>query len=156
LGAAFLDLNAFYYGYPDHDPRPGSPRYSTFEGNAKLSRQWNDLTLSGSLSWSPNFLGNGQSWDAEIGLSRTILPWLSASSHFGRQWEARWSSVPSSGFPYAYGDAGLTATSGPWSFDVRYSASSLSRPQCLLVIGGRNWCEAGAILTLSYAIGEPH
>jgi hypothetical protein len=84
------------------------------------------------------------------GSTRSVV---TAKTSFGRQWEARWTSAPSSGFPYAYGDLGVTASTGPWALDLHYSASSLSKLQCLLAVNGRHWCEPGAILTMSYAVG---
>jgi uncharacterized protein (TIGR02001 family) len=149
-----LDLTAYYYGYPDHHPRTGSPRYSTFEANLKLSRQWGAATLNAGASWSPNFLGNGEAWDLETGVSYGATFWLSLVGHLGCQWERRWNGLAESGFPYVYGDIGLTATHKTWTLDLRYATTTLSRAECALTEGGRNWCEGGFILTLSYGIGS--
>lgn len=149
-----LDLTAYYYGYPNHHPRTGSPRYSTFETNAKFSRQWGAATLNAGASWSPNFLGNGEAWDLETSVSYSATSWLSIVGHLGRQWERRWNGLAEGGFPYVYGDIGLTATHKTWTLDLRYAATTLSRGECALTAGGRNWCEGGFILTLSYAFGS--
>ncbi len=152
LGWGELGLNAYYYAYPNHHPGAGSPHYSTFETSAKLSRTWRTLVATAAVSWSPNFLANGQSWDLEFGVSHELNPWLTLAGHFGRQWESRWDPVRGSGFPYAYGDIGVTARYREWSFDLRYVATSLARQQCLSAVGGRDWCEGGLILAATYLI----
>lgn len=154
FGLMEVDLNAYYYAYPDHDPSRGRPSYSTLEGSGKVGRQWRAFRVSGTVAWSPNFLANGQSWDAELGASYQISAWLSMSTHAGQQREKMWDSRSVSGFPYTYGDVGLTATAEKWSFDLRYTLTSLSRLQCLTAIGGAKWCQGGFVLSLSYAMGN--
>lgn len=149
-----LALITYYYAYPNHQPGPGSPRYSTIETNAKFSRQWDAIGLSAAIAWSPNFLANGEAWDVEIGASYTVTPWLTVGGHLGQQWEERWNRLPGSGFPYGYGDVGLTANADAWSLDLRYNATTLSSTQCLMAIGGANWCESGFVVSLSYAFGH--
>lgn len=150
-GAISLDLNAFYYSYPNHDPRPGSPRYSTFEANAKLSRRWRRCTVDGALSWSPDFLANGESWDSESGLSCDLSAWLIFSGHLGAQWEKRWNGPAAAGFPYRYADLGATISRGPWTVDLRYETTTLSPSQCLRAVGSRDWCTDTMIATVRYA-----
>jgi uncharacterized protein (TIGR02001 family) len=154
LGWGTLDFDVSYYGYPDHEPTADGPRYSSLEIGAKLTHEWDALSASAAVSWSPNFLGNGEALDFEAGATRDLAPWLRVSGHAGRQWTKDWDRDPGGGFPYSYADIGATATKGKLSLDLRYEATSLSKPQCLLTQGGRDWCQGTFVLTLAYAMGS--
>jgi hypothetical protein len=92
--------------------------------------------------------------DIEVGATRDIAPWLVLSGHAGRQWIELWDRSANAGFPYSYADFGATATKGRLSLDLRYEATSLSKAQCLLTQGGRDWCQGAFVLTLAYALGK--
>jgi uncharacterized protein (TIGR02001 family) len=154
LGWGVLDLEAIYYGYPDHHPSKGSRTYSSWELSGKLTHDWDAWSGSLAISWSPDFVGNGAAWDVEAGAARDITSWLAVSGHAGRQWIDRWDRLAHIGFPYSYADIGATATRGRFSLDLRYEVTTLSKTQCLLTEGAPDWCNGGFVLTLTYALGK--
>lgn len=154
LDDAGLDFAVTYFGYPDHRPRIASPRYSMLELSGKASGEWKGLSLSAFAAWSPDFFGEaGPAWDVEGSLSYPIASWLTASAHLGRQWARDWDRTAGSGFPYSYGDFGLTASNARFAIDLRYVATDLSRSECLISQGAIEWCGANVTLTLRYTFG---
>lgn len=148
-----FDLQATYYAYPDHR-RARDVRYSMIELSALATWQWERWTATGFVAWSPDYFGEtGPAWYGAAGLSYTIADWLSVSANAGVQEIAAFDRIPGTGLPYAHGDIGLAATSGPVSLDLRLVATSLSAAQCLRSQGGVRWCEPGVVATLSYAVG---
>jgi uncharacterized protein (TIGR02001 family) len=145
-----LDVSGNYYAYPNHHPKPGSPRYSSLEFIGDLSRTWRCITLTGTAAWSPNYFGDGSSWYVAGGFSYRITDWLSASATVGEQGERAWDGSTLSGYPYTHWDAGLTATFGALSIDARYITSSLSRSSCLLTQGSERWCSGALVASVSY------
>jgi len=145
-----FDVSLNYYGYPDHHPKPGSSRYSSFEGIASVSRTWDALTLSGTAAWSPEYFGGGPAWYVAGTASYRMNDWLTASATLGEQGSRTWGDTPGSGYPYTHWDAGVTATFGGLSFDARYGGASLSERACLLTQGGRDWCASALVLSVSY------
>lgn len=155
LRGTIVDFAATYYSYPIRNRPAGAPRYSFAEASVKASHSWGDLTLSAEGAWSPNSFGEtGTSWYLGVGIFYQLRDWLSASANIGRQWVQDIDAISGSGFPYTHWDAGLTATYDKFSLDLRYVDTSLSPAECLLGLGGRDWCKAGAVATLSFATGE--
>jgi uncharacterized protein (TIGR02001 family) len=153
LAGTDLSISLYYYAYPNHDSGPGGVRYSTFEGDVSASRTFDRFTLSASASWTPDSFGqNGVAWTGALGGSYELAGWLSASGHVGEQWVPAWAAVPGSGYPYAYWDAGFTATKGPASFDLRYVGTNLSPTACASTQGNRNWCGGGVVATVSFKV----
>jgi uncharacterized protein (TIGR02001 family) len=153
LDGTGLDLEAIYHAYPDHHPVHGGIRYSAFEAIATASHTWDAFSMTGTVAWSPDNVGEtGTSWYLAGGASYAITPWLSASTNVGIQWMHRFDIVPDAGYPYTAWDTGLTARHGDWSLDLRYEDTDLDGPQCLLSFGGTHWCQAGVVATMSYAI----
>ena len=155
LRGTIVDFTVTYYSYPIRNRPDGAPPYSFAEASVKASHSWGDFTLNAQAAWSPNSFGEtGTSWYLTAGVSYRLLDWLSASANAGRQWVQDIDALSGSGFPYTHWDAGLTATYDRLSLDLRYVDTSLSPDECLLGVGGRDWCSAGAIATLSYATGK--
>jgi uncharacterized protein (TIGR02001 family) len=155
LRGTIVDFAVTYYSYPLRNRPHAAPLYSYAEAIMKASHSWGDFTLNGETAWSPNSFGEtGMSWDLRAGASYQLLDWLSASANIGRQWVKDTDAVPGSGYPYTHWDAGLTASYRKLSLDLRYVDSTLSRRECLLSVGGADWCEAGAVATLSYTFGD--
>ena len=50
LAGTDLNLQAYYYAYPDHEGLPGSATYSYVEGIAALSHTFDQLTLTASVA----------------------------------------------------------------------------------------------------------
>gem|GEM_PF-2238371 len=155
LRGTIVDFVVTYYSYPIRNRPSGAPRYSFVEASAKASRSWGDFTLDGEVAWSPNSFGEtGTSWYVRTGATYQVLDWLSASGNVGRQWVHSIDTVPGSGFPYSHWDAGLTGTYEKFSLDLRYVDNDLSKSECLVGFGARDWCSATAVATLSYTTGE--
>lgn len=149
-----LDIQAFYYSYPDHDRSHGGPMYSLFEGVGTVSHTWDRFTATGTLAYSPNYFAqSGVAWYSWLGVSYKIADDLSASGNVGHQSVHEWDSIGMSGFPYVNWDLGLTATRGPFALDVRYITTTLSGRQCALTEGGAHWCQGAIVAALSYTFG---
>ena len=79
-----IDLGFVYYTYPGAND---SLNYDFFEYRAALGYEWELLSLSGSVNYSPqNYAGSGDStymsYDAEV----PLLHGIGLSAHVGRQW----------------------------------------------------------------------
>ena len=146
-----LSISLYYYAFPNHDSVPGGVRYSSFEAIVSASRTFDRFTLSATSSWSPDSFGqNGPAWTTTLGGSYELADWLTASGNLGQQWVPAWDSTPDSGYPYAYWDAGLTATKGPVSFDLRYVGTNLSPAECAFTQGNPNLCGGGVVATVAF------
>jgi uncharacterized protein (TIGR02001 family) len=155
LRGTIVDFTIAYYSYPIRSRPSGAPPYSFVEASAKVSHSWGDFTLNGEIAWSPNSFGEtGQSWYVRAGAAYQVRDWLSASANIGRQWVKDLDAIAGSGFPYTHWDVGLTAAYDKFSLDVRYVDNDLSKDECLVGVGARDWCAASAIATLSYTMGE--
>lgn len=149
-----INLQAFYYSYPNHDRSGGGPMYSLFEGVGTVSHTWDRFTATGTLAYSPDYFAqSGVAWYGAFGASYKIADDLSASGNVGHQSIREWDSVGMSGFPYVNWDLGLTATRGPFALDVRYITTTLTGRQCTLTQGGANWCHGALVAALSYSYG---
>ena len=155
LEAAELNVEAYYYAFPNHHLPAGGERYSFFEGIATLSHEWDWLTVKGTFAWSPNFSGGtGNAWYAAGGISVPLTDWLSLNGTFGVQAVALWDHRSASGFPYTHWDAGVTARWKQFSLDLGLVGTSLSPKQCLIASGGKTWCNNGVVVTATYAFGK--
>jgi uncharacterized protein (TIGR02001 family) len=151
-----LNVEAYYYSFPDHHPAPGGETYSWFETIAQFSRNFGKLGVSVTGAWSPNFYEeNGTGWYASGKAVYALTDWLSLSAVAGRQSAAHLNSAET-GFPYTHWDAGATAAYGNFSLDVRYSDTNISRDQCeeLNEDESVHWCGATVLVSLTYDIGE--
>jgi uncharacterized protein (TIGR02001 family) len=149
-----INLQAFYYSYPNHDRSRGGPMYSLFEGVATVSHTWDRFTANGTLAYSPDYFAqSGVAWYSALGASYKITDDLSASGNVGHQSIHEWDAIGMSGFPYVHWDLGLTATRGPFALDVRYITTTLNGRQCALTEGGANWCHGALVAALSYTYG---
>lgn len=147
-----VDISGYYYAYPHHNRRPGSPIYSTLEGLVSLGRELGPVTVNVTAAWSPNYAGEtGIAWDIETGANYPIFDWLNASGHLGEQWVHEWNIMRGAGYPYTYWDVGFNASHGPLSFDLRFIGTNLSGPQCALTRGGRSWCGNAVVASVAYA-----
>jgi uncharacterized protein (TIGR02001 family) len=150
LDGTRLAFDVFYYAYPDHRPRRGSPRYSSVEFFGEAGRSWGDLGLRATVAWSPEYFGHGPAWYLAGTVSYRLTDWLAASGTVGEQGVAGWGTA--AGYPYRHWDAGFTATFGRIALDARYVTSDLSRDACVLTQGGRSWCSGALVASLSYRI----
>src|SRR5262249_41299918 len=112
LGDGFdLNVEPYYYAYPDHNSKKAGFHDSYFELINTLTKSFDKLTLTGVVAWSPDFFGQtGTGWWVVGGASYAVNDWLSVSGNVAHQWVHDldpFSSVI--GFPYTEWDLGATA-----------------------------------------------
>jgi uncharacterized protein (TIGR02001 family) len=149
-----LNIQPYYYAYPDHDEDVTGLRYSYFELITGLTHKFGDLTLGVMGAYSPEwFAESGTGWWLAGSASYTVTDWLSLSGNLGRQWAHGFNTTTGAGFPYYYWDAGFTATWRQFAFDVRYIDTDLSKDECGVVngAGNANWCSATVVGTLTWS-----
>ncbi|HSZ74956.1 MAG TPA: TorF family putative porin [Rhizomicrobium sp.] len=151
-----LNVEEYYYSYPDHHPLPGGEIYSWFETIAKFGHTFGDFALTATAAWTPNYYEeNGTGFYVAGTAEWALTDWLSLSGTLGRQSAAHLNGAET-GFPYAHWDAGATAAYENFSLDIRYSDTNISRDQCesLNEDAGVHWCGATVLVTLTYDVGE--
>jgi uncharacterized protein (TIGR02001 family) len=151
LGGTDLNLEAYYYAYPDHEGLPGSATYSYVEGIAALSHTFDQLTLTGTVAISPDYFG-GTGTGVWLGgnASYVVNDWVTISGNVGHQWAAQLDNQ-GYGYPYTHWDLGATVAWNGISLDVRYVDTDISKAECQYFNGPRNnWCGATVIGTLTY------
>jgi uncharacterized protein (TIGR02001 family) len=157
LGDGFdLNVEPFYYAYPNHNAKKAGVRDSYFELVNTLTKTMGRLTLDGVVAWSPDYFGEtGTGWWVAGGASYALNDWLSLSGNAGHQWVHDLDPFHSTiGFPYTEWDLGATATWHHFALDARYFDTSISKTKCAALYGPGNggWCTATAVVTLSYSI----
>jgi uncharacterized protein (TIGR02001 family) len=149
-----LSLQVYYYAYPDHHPKSGSPRYSAFEASAEFSHSLGPVEVKAAAAWSPEFFGEtGRAVSLSLNASYPLTENVSLSGTFGQQWVAAWDRAPGAGFPYRYWDIGVSRAFRHFTMDLRATGTSLNAGQCALTQGRATWCETGLIATLAYGFG---
>lgn len=155
LGDGFdLNVQPYYYGYPDHDAARAGFHDSYFELITTLTRSIGKVTAAGTVAWSPDwFAETGTGWWINANASAPINDWLSVSGNLGRQ-SARDLDGRGLGFPYVTWDFGATAKWRSFALDLRYTDTSISKEACAAFSGPRNgrWCGAAILATLTYLI----
>jgi uncharacterized protein (TIGR02001 family) len=151
IAGSDLNLEAYYYSYPDHDGLPGTANYSYVEGIAALSHTFDALTVTGTVAVSPAYFGETGTgvW---IGGNATyaLNDWISISGNVGHQWVNELDNV-GIGFPYTHWDLGATATWNGFAFDVRYIDTTISKAECEAFNGARNnWCGPTVVGSITY------
>lgn len=152
-----LNVEAYYYSYPDyHGPKDGA-KASFFEAIGQLTHNFGDLSLTGSWAYSPALsLGNGTGNDLSGTAAYTLNDWVTLSADLGHQWaqNAKYGGV---GHGYTHYDAGATVTYHAVSLDLRYAGTDLGARACAFYMGNADDhpCAGGFTATLSYAIGAP-
>jgi uncharacterized protein (TIGR02001 family) len=141
-----LNVEAYYYAYPDHNSKASGVTDSFYETIVQLSHSWGNFTGTLSGAQSPDFFGDtGTAWWMGATGAYTINDWLSLSGNAGHQW------VNHTG--YTHWDLGLTATYRNFSLDARYVDTDLNAAACRTFTGGKaTWCSSGFTATLSYNI----
>jgi len=154
LGGTDLNVEAYYYAYPDANPIfLGPKKASYFEGIFQLSHSFGDLALTATGAVSPEFsLGGGTGGYIEGTASYPLTDWLSISGNVGHQW------VDAAPADYTHFDLGLTATWRHWSLDVRANGTDLNKSNCSFYMGAallnNSICTTGVVATLTYNIAD--
>ena len=154
LGGYDLNVEAYYYAYPDADNSIlGPKKASYFEGIFQLSHSFGDLALTATGAVSPEFsLGGGTGGYVEGTASYPILDWLSISGNVGHQW------VENAPTDYTHFDIGLTATWRHWALDVRANGTDLNSAGCGFYMASsfanNSVCTTGVVATLTYNIPD--
>lgn len=128
-----FDFGFIYYGYPNQDNN-GLPNVDMFELKASVSRAIvKDLTLTGTVYWSPDYSGEvGQTWTVEGGISAALPVWgLTLSGTVGHvmcdDTDHRFSAAFNSD-NYSYWNVGLAKTFREhYTFDVRYWGTNVDK-----------------------------
>ena len=149
LGGTDLNVEAYYYSYPDYRPG-GGPAASYYETIVQLTHAFGPLTLTATGAMSPQFsLGGGDGWYVSGLASFAVTDWLSVSGTVGHQW------VDATTHDYTHYDVGATATWHAWSLDARYVGSDLGLAGCAFYMPGTaNACSGGFVATLNYNIAD--
>jgi len=145
-----LNIQAYYYSYPDYGHFFGPKNASYYETIVQLSHSFGALSLTLTGAWSPEWsLGGGNGYYVEGTASYAVNGWLSISGNAGHQW------VDATAYDYTHWDLGATVTYGNWALDARYAGTDLSPEEC-----GGYWmitkgaCSATVIGTLTYNIPD--
>jgi uncharacterized protein (TIGR02001 family) len=148
LDGTDLNVEAYYYAYPDFNNFGVIPKASYFEGIAQLSHTFDALTLTGTFAWSPEFsLGGGDGEYLEGTASYAVNDWLSISGNVGHQWVA---AAPSD---YTHWDVGATASWHNFALDARYVDTDIGAGACAgFWMGTPHACSGGFVGTITYNI----
>jgi uncharacterized protein (TIGR02001 family) len=131
LDGTDLNVEAYYYSYPEAD-FPGT-KASYFEFQGALSHTFDKLTLTAFGAYSPEWsLSGGEGWYGALTESYALTDWLSISSTVGHQWVAL---APKD---YWHWDVGLTATWKSFTLDVRYIGNDITPAATSFWVGTNN------------------
>ncbi len=123
LGGTDLNIEAYYYSYPDYG-LPG-PKASYFEMQGYLSHTFDKLTLTAVGAYSPEWsLQGGDGWYAAGTAAYALTDWLSLSGTVGHQW------VKAAPTDYTHYDVGATLIWRSWTLDLRYVGNDISKSDC--------------------------
>lgn len=150
LGGTDLNVEAYYYSYPDYNPA-GGPKASYFEMQGYLSHTFDKLTLTATGAYSPEWsLSGGDGWYGAATAAYAINDWLSVSGTVGHQW------VKQAPTDYTHYDFGATATFKSWSLDLRYVGNDIGKANCTAYwMGGTsNACGDTVKLNVTYNIAD--
>lgn len=148
LGGTDLNVEAYYYSYPDAN-FPGT-KASYFEGMGQLTHSFDKLTLIVTGAWSPEWsLSGGTGGYVSGNASYAVLDWLSISGTVGHQWVEK---APSD---YTHWDIGATATWKSWVLDVRYIGNDIGSGSCAAFwMATPNACDDTVMATLTFNISD--
>jgi uncharacterized protein (TIGR02001 family) len=122
LGGTDLNVEAYYYAYPDYESYGLTDDASYFEIQTYLTHTFGKLTLTATGAYSPEWsLGLGDGWYGAGTASYPLTDWLTASATVGHQWVQ---GIPND---YTHWDIGLTAVYKSFSLDVRYIGNDIEK-----------------------------
>ena len=147
LGGTDLNIEAYYYSYPDAIFPVTASYYETI---VQLSRSFGDLSLTITGAHSPEWsLEGGTGWYVAGNAAYALTDWLSISGTVGHQ------SVELAPAEYTHYDVGLTATWKSWSLDVRYVGNDIGSGNCAAFwMGTPKACKDNVVATLTYNVSD--
>lgn len=154
LGGSDLNVEAYYYAYPDADTSILGPKRASYvEGIFQLSHGFGDLALTATGAVSPQYsLGGGTAGYIGGTASYPVTGWLSLSGNVGHQW------VQAAPTDYTHFDLGLTATWRRFVLDVRANGTDLDTVGCNFYMTSSVFnsgiCTTGVVGTLTYNIPD--
>lgn len=149
LGGTDLNVEAYYYTYPDYG-LPG-PKASYFEMQGYLSHTFDKLTLTATGAYSPEWsLGAKTGWYGAGTAAYALTDYLSISGTVGHQW------VELAPKDYTHYDFGATFTFKSWTLDVRYVGNDISKADCssFWMGGTKNACDDTVKANLTFNIAD--
>jgi uncharacterized protein (TIGR02001 family) len=150
LDGTDLNVEAYYYAYPDFNTFGVLPKASFYETIVQLSHGFGAVTTTVTGTWSPQFtLGSGDGFYVAGNASWAVTDWLAISGTVGHQWIEL---APGSG--YTHWDIGATATWKNLVFDARYVDTDIGTGACVgfYMPGFHNNCGGGFVGTVTYNI----
>ena len=149
LDGTDLNIEAYYYTYPDANKVALGATASYYETIAQLTHVFGPLTLTLTGSNSPEWaLHAGTAWYVEGTAAYTISDWLSISGNLGHQW------VDAAPSDYTHYDIGATATWKSWTLDARYVGNDIKASAASFWIGTPGGTKDGFVATITYNIAN--
>ncbi len=148
LDGTDLNIEAYYYAYPDFKTFGVLPNASYYETITQLSHTFGPVSLTATGAWSPQFsLGGGNGWYASGNAAWAVTDWLSISGTVGHQW------VDAAPTDYTHWDIGATATWNNLVFDARYVDTNIKAGACAgFWMPTPHACSGGFVGTVTYNI----
>ncbi len=132
-------VELMYSAFDDHGI-PG-PTYDFFQLKTGVKRKFGDFSLGLAALWSPaGAAGAGTVSHLRSESEYRLNQYVKAIATFGRRWAEK-------GFDRTYWDVGLTFEWRKVDFDIRYSGTNLSKPECFYT----DWCEGGFYTKITLA-----
>jgi uncharacterized protein (TIGR02001 family) len=150
LGGTDLNIEAYYYSYPDANKSMLGTYASYYETLVQLTHTFDKLTLTVTGANSPEWsLHGGTGWYLSGTASYALTDWLSISGNLGHQWVQR---APRD---YTHWDIGASATYKGFTLDARYVGNDISNSECGFWMGtGPKACQDGFVATITYNIAN--
>lgn len=147
LGGTDLNVQAYYYSYPDANF--WGTKASYFEMITQLSHSFDKLSLTATGAYSPEWsLSGGTGWYGAGTASYALTDWLSVSGTVGHQW------VELAPNDYTHWDIGLIATWKSWTLDVRYVGNDIKAADAGFWMGTPKATDDTVKATLTFAISD--
>lgn len=145
LAGISFDLGGIYYGYPGYTEPEGGYRQDFWELAARATREFEPVTLTVGLNYSPDFFfESGQSVYLEGGADIALPFEFTLSGRLGHQWIERNERF---GTPdYLTWTVGLSRDLFGFTFSVSYIGTDLSKRECF---GGSNLCGDTVLASVS-------
>lgn len=142
-----LNIEAYYYSYPDAKSAATSSYYETI---VQLSHAFGPLTLTATGANSPEWsLKGGVAWYGAGTAAWAVNDWLTISGNVGHQW------VDKAPKEYTHADIGATAVWKSFSLDLRYMGTDIKGADCSgFWMATKKACSGGFVATVNYNIAK--